>query len=148
MKSSCLFPIFRSLALAFVLCCLGCVSRAQSRSFTEAYRYWVDLDSVWTIETSRLAGFVEVFLNDNGIEYLLEKMHAKDLKESQIATVLLMPIYEVLLQNNSSQARRLRQVVEKSTFMEKAKEYSISGFNPAIQESLRMFLVRLETESL
>ena len=133
----------RLFAIAFVLSFLGCVPREQRRGFTDACRYWVNLDGAQTVEASRLAGFVKVFLNVDGIEYLLEKMNSKLPNESQVATVLLMLNYEVLIQTDTDESRRLMQMIKRSSFMDKAREYSISACNSAIQESLEMFLVRV-----
>lgn len=145
MKTESFFPIVQLLILVLGFFLSGCAASIQRREYDKAYAYWTNLDNVSSIEASRVANLVVAFLNKEGIDFLLIKMHSLNSQESQVATVLLASIYELLLLDTSPQAYEMRHTIEATSFMDKVAKYAISGYNPAIRDSFGMFFVRLKT---
>ena len=114
----------------------GCVAHRYDKAMSEANDYWSLRKSPGEIDAAEVARLVLPFVNDSGIRYLTTKLRSKDRRERETATLLLVPVYQILIEAKSKRASSLLAIVEGSRYWDRVQEFSRSGDNPAITDYL------------
>lgn len=127
----------RTILVVVLIGMCGCASHRYARAMSDARDYWDSVNTPGEIESSNIAHLMLPFFCDPGIRYLTMKLSLNGHNESETATLLLVPIYQTLIDNGPS-ADALRSLIERSDYQNKVLYYSINGHNAAIRGYLTM----------
>lgn len=115
-KNMVIFAILLILALCAVLLFNERLRNGINEyNFQHAVGYWKNVKSEAQLDPEQVVGAIKPLVNENGVEYLLDKAQSENVLDQRVALICLIGICEIIEGNpNNSQAENIRGKITSS----------------------------------